>query len=223
MQAVADAQPVARVVIIDDHQMFAESLSHVLDLDPGVEVLGVARDAASGKQLVADARPDVALVDYRLPDEDGVAVTAAIKEAHPDVHVVMLTALREERVLVAAIDAGVSGFLTKDHAVEDVAGAVRTAAAGEALVSPDVLQRILSGLRPSTAEPGVELTPRERELLQRVAEGGTNKTIAREMHLSVNTIRNYVQALLTKLGAHSKLEAVAIATRAGLIDAPSSR
>ena len=223
MEAVADPQAVARVVIIDDHQMFAESLSHVLDLDPGVEVLGVARDAASGKQLVADARPDVALVDYRLPDEDGVAVTAAIKEAHPDVHVVMLTALREERVLVAAIDAGVSGFLTKDHAVGDVAGAVRMAAAGEALISPDVLQRILARLRPSDDGSRIELTPRERELLQKVAEGGTNKTIARELHLSVNTIRNYVQALLNKLGAHSKLEAVAIATRAGLIDAPSPR
>ena len=215
---MAERRPVARVVIIDDHQMFAESLSHVLDLDPGVEVLGVARDGASGKELVAAMQPDVALVDYRLPDEDGVAVTAAIKADHPGVHVVMLTALREERVLLRAIDAGVSGFLTKDHAVEDVAGAVRMAAAGEALISPDVLGRILARLRPSHAELEVDLTPRERELLQRVAEGGTNKAIARELHLSVNTIRNYVQALLTKLGAHSKLEAVAIATRAGLIE-----
>ena len=223
MAAVADPQPAARVVIIDDHQMFAESLSHVLALDPGVDVVGVARDASSGLALVAEAQPDVAVVDYRLPDQDGVAVTAAIKGAHPGVNVIMLTALREERVLLAAIDAGVSGFLTKDHAVEDVAGAVRTAAAGEALISPDVLQRILARLRPSAQDAGFDLTARERELLQRVAEGGTNKAIAHELHLSVNTIRNYVQALLTKLGAHSKLEAVAIATRAGLIEAPTSR
>jgi DNA-binding NarL/FixJ family response regulator len=212
-----------RVAIVDDHQMFAESLSHVLALEPDLEVVGVARDGAAAMDLIADARPDVALVDFRLPGQDGVAVTAAIKELHPDVHVIMLTAMREEQVLVDAIDAGVSGFLTKDHPVGDVAGAVRTAAAGEALISPDVLARVMSRLRRSEPQASFDLTARERELLEHVAQGGTNKAIARELHLSVNTIRNYVQALLTKLGAHSKLEAVAIATRAGLIDAPSRR
>jgi DNA-binding NarL/FixJ family response regulator len=212
-----------RVAIVDDHQMFAESLSHVLGLEADLEVVGVAPDGPAAMDLIAAARPDVALVDFRLPGQDGVAVTAAIKAAHPQVHVIMLTAMREEQVLVDAIDAGVSGFLTKDHAVGDVAGAVRTAAAGEALISPDVLARVLSRLRRSEPQAAFDLTARERELLAHVAQGGTNKAIAQELHLSVNTIRNYVQVLLTKLGAHSKLEAVAIATRAGLIDAPSRR
>ncbi len=203
--------------------MFAESLSHVLGLAPDLDVVGVARDAATAMELITELRPHVALVDYWLPDQDGVALTAAIKDAHPDVQVVMLTAMRQERVLIEAIDAGVSGFITKDRAVEDVAEAVRMAAAGEALISPDVLTRLLSKLRPAQSELIVDLTKRERELLQRVAQGGTNKAIAHELHLSVNTIRNYVQALLTKLGAHSKLEAVAIATRAGLIEQASRR
>jgi DNA-binding NarL/FixJ family response regulator len=219
---VADA-PVVRVAIVDDHHMFAESLSHVLALDPDLDVVGVARDGTAGLELVERSQPDVALVDYRLPDRDGVALTSDIKAAHPGVHVVMLTALRDERVLVDAIEAGVSGFLTKDLAVEDVVGAVRAAAAGEVLIPPDLLARLLPRLAPTGEAIGIDLTNRERELLQRVAQGGTNKAIAHELHLSVNTIRNYVQALLTKLGAHSKLEAVAIATRAGLIDNPSSR
>ena len=212
-----------RVAIVDDHHMFAESLSHVLALDPDLEVVGVARDTTEALELVARTDPDVALVDYQLPGRDGVALTSDIKARHPEVHVVMLTALRDERVLVAAIEAGVSGFLTKDQAVEHVIGAVRAAAAGEALIAPDLLSRLLPKLEPAQGSIGVELTTREKELLQRVAQGGTNKAIAHELHLSVNTIRNYVQALLTKLGAHSKLEAVAIATRAGLLDHPSTR
>jgi DNA-binding NarL/FixJ family response regulator len=215
--------PVVRLAIVDDHHMFAESLSHVLALDPDLEVVGVARDGDAALELVARTLPDVALVDYQLPDRDGVALTSDLKARHPDVHVVMLTALRDERVLVAAIEAGVSGFLTKDLAVEEVVGAVRAVAAGEALIAPDLLARLLPKLAPTTYEIGADLTARERELLQRVAQGGTNKAIAHELHLSVNTIRNYVQVLLTKLGAHSKLEAVAIATRAGLIEHPSSR
>ncbi len=215
--------PAVRVAIVDDHHMFAESLSHVLALDPDLEVVGVARDSADALDLIERTSPDVALVDYRLPGRDGVALTSDIKDRQPDVHVVMLTGLRDERVLVAAIEAGVSGFLTKDLAVEDVVGAVRAAAAGEALVEPDLLARLLPRLARADDPMAVELTTRERELLLRVAQGGTNNAIAHELHLSVNTIRNYVQALLTKLDAHSKLEAVAIATRAGLIEHPSHR
>ena len=217
---MADA---VRVALVDDHQMFVESLGHVLALDPDLEVVGVAPDGASGIDLVGRTQPDVALVDYRLPDQDGVAVTAAIKAANPDVQVVMLTALRQEAVLIAAIDAGVSGFLTKDLAVGDVVGAVRAAATGEVLLAPDVLARLLAKMQGAPSPVGADLTARERDLLQRVALGGTNKAIAHEMHLSVNTVRNYVQAVLTKLDAHSKLEAVAIATRAGLIEHPSHR
>jgi two-component system, NarL family, response regulator DevR len=219
---MADASEV-RVVIVDDHQMFAESLSHLLSSDAELEVAGVASSAEAGLELVRRTQPDVALVDYRLPDQDGVALTGAIHEHLPDVHVVILTGLSDERVLIAAIEAGVSGFLTKDRAADDVVEAVKSAAAGEALIPPATLGRLLPRLPRSQDGVGADLTARERQLLERVAEGGTNKAIARELHLSVNTVRNYMQALLTKLGAHSKLEAVAIATRAGLLESPITR
>ncbi len=212
-----------RVVIVDDHQMFAESLRHLLSSDAELEVAGIAASGAAGLELVRQTQPDVALVDYRLPDQDGVALTGAIHEHLPDVHVVILTGLSDERVLLAAIEAGVSGFLTKDRAADDVIEAVKAAAAGEALIPPATLGRLLPHLSRSDDGIGADLTARERQLLERVAEGGTNKAIARELHLSVNTVRNYMQALLTKLGAHSKLEAVAIATRAGLLAPPIHR
>jgi DNA-binding NarL/FixJ family response regulator len=212
-----------RVVIVDDHQMFAESLSHLLSSDPELEVAGIAWSGEAGLELVRRTQPDVALVDYRLPDQDGVALTRAIREHLPEVHVVILTGLGDERVLIAAIEAGVSGFLTKDRAAVDVTEAVKAAAAGEALIPPAMLGRLLPRLPRCDDGLGADLTVRERQLLERVAEGGTNKAIARELHLSVNTIRNYMQALLAKLGAHSKLEAVAIATRAGLLEPPLHR
>lgn len=212
-----------RVVIIDDHRMFAESLSHLLSADDDLEVAGIASSGEAGLELVLQSQPDVALIDYRLPDQDGVALTRTIHEHLPDVHVVILTGLNDERVLLAAIEAGVSGFLTKDRAADDVTEAVKAAAAGEALIAPDMLGRLLPRLERSEQGLGADLTARERQLLERVAEGGTNKAIARELHLSVNTVRNYMQALLAKLDAHSKLEAVAIATRAGLLEPPPIR
>lgn len=217
---MADLDPVT-VLIIDDHMMFAQSLARLLEDEPEIVVVGTAATGADGLDMARRLRPSVVLLDYQMPDRNGVEIAAELKAAAPDLMVVMLTGAAEDRVLLAAIEAGCSGFLTKDRAATEVAAAVRAAAAGEALISPAQLARLLPKLSPTQRAVGTDLTERELELLTRLARGGTNKAIASELHLSVNTVRNYVQSVLTKLGAHSKLEAVATAVRTGLIDYPA--
>jgi DNA-binding NarL/FixJ family response regulator len=211
-----------RVLIVDDHAMFAESLARLLGDEEGIEVVGVAANSAHGLELVDRLSPTVVLLDYRMPDLDGVETAAAIKAMDPSSMVVMLTGAEDDRVLLGAIDAGCSGFLTKDRAASEVARAVRAAASGEALISPAQLARLLPRLSSKRTEVGTDLTRRELELLTHLARGSSNKTIASELHLSLNTVRNYVQSVLTKLGAHSKLEAVSTAVREGIIDYPST-
>lgn len=209
------------VVIIDDHQMFAESLGRLLADESGISVLGTAATASGGIRLAARLHPQVVLVDYLMPERDGVAIAKEIKASDPQVMVVMLTGSSDDRVLLAAIDAGCSGFLTKDRAAADVADAVRAASAGEAVISPAMLARLLPKLKPTHRALGSDLTEREHEILLLLARGWTNKVIAAHLHLSLNTVRNYVQYTLAKLDAHSKLEAVSTAVREGIIDFPS--
>ncbi len=210
------------VLIVDDHRMFSESLARLLDDEDGIDVLGVAATGADAVEMVNRLHPKVVLMDYQLPDQDGVAVTAAIRRENPTVMVVMLTGSTEDRVLLAAIDAGCSGFLTKDRAAGEVVHAVRAAAVGEALISPALLARLLPKLNRTRRSLGEDLSDREREILGFLARGMTNKLIAAELFLSVNTIRNHVQSVLAKLGAHSKLEAVSTAVREGIIDYPTA-
>jgi DNA-binding NarL/FixJ family response regulator len=210
------------VLIVDDHRMFSESLARLLADEDGIEVLGVAATGADAVEMVNRLHPNVVLMDYQLPDQDGVAVTAAIRRENPTVMVVMLTGSTEDRVLLAAIDAGCSGFLTKDRAAGEVVHAVRAAAVGEALISPALLARLLPKLNRTRRSLGEDLSDREREILGFLARGMTNKVIAAELFLSVNTIRNHVQSVLAKLGAHSKLEAVSTAVREGIIDYPTA-
>lgn len=209
------------VLIVDDHKVFAESLARLLSDEEGVTVVGVVSDASEAIDLAARLRPRVVLMDYRMPDRDGIAITGEIKRDNPQIMVVMLTAATEDRVLLGAIDAGCSGFLTKDRAAADVAEAVRAAAAGEALISPALLARLLPKLNRTQRAIGADLTERELEILSLLARGWNNKLIAGELYLSVNTVRNYVQSVLTKLGAHSKLEAVSTAVREGIVAFPS--
>ena len=210
------------VLIVDDHRMFAESLARLLSDEPGIEVLGVAATGAHAIELVSTLHPRVVLMDYQLPDRDGVLLTAEVRRTNPEVMVVMLTGSTDDRVLLAAIDAGCSGFLTKDRAAAEVADAVRAAAVGEALISPALLARLLPKLNRTHRSIGEDLSDREREILSFLARGWSNKVIAAELFLSVNTIRNHVQSILGKLGAHSKLEAVATAVREGIIDYPAA-
>lgn len=209
-----------RVALVDDHAMFTGALARLLAVEDGIEVAGTASTVADGVALAVDAEVDVALVDFHLPDGDGVTAAAEIKRRRSATKVVMLTGSADDRVLVQAIEAGCSGFLTKERAVGEVVAAVRAAAAGEVVVTPQQLAHLLPRLRRTASTPPWQLTEREVEVLRLVAAGLPNKAIARELHLSTNTVRNYVQAILRRLDAHSKLEAVATAVRVGLIDYP---
>jgi DNA-binding NarL/FixJ family response regulator len=221
---VADpARSSISVLLIDDHQMFVESLARVLGDDDRIDVVGVASTAKEGLEVALEHHPRVVIVDFGLPDLDGVELAAALKASDPDIMAVMLTASTEDRVLLGAIDAGCSGFLTKDRAVNEVVDAVLAAADGEALISPAQLARLLPRLSRNQPSVGADLTKRELQLLNHLARGQSNKAIAEELHLSVNTIRNYMQSVLLKLGAHSKLEAVSTAVREGLIDYRATR
>lgn len=209
-----------RVVICDDHRLVAQGLAMLLGAHPDMDVVGIAATVAEVRRLCAARRPHVVLMDYALPDGDGVAATAAIKAAHPEVKVVMLTSFVDEEVLVAAIEAGCSGYVTKAKGAEELSAAVRLAAEGEALVSADMLARLLPRLRRSHRGVGSDLSTRERQVLDLLADGASKETIAARLVLSTNTVRNHIQNVLVKLGAHSRLEAVATAAREGLIRRP---
>jgi DNA-binding NarL/FixJ family response regulator len=209
------------VLLVDDHRMFGESLARLLADEPGIEVLAVATSGAEALRLAGALRPKVVLLDQEMPDRDGISVAAELKSKDPDLMVVMLTSSTDDRVLLGAIEAGCSGFLTKDRAAAEVAETVRVAAAGEAVIAPAMLARLLPQLNRQHQAFGSDLTEREIEVLRLMAQGHANKTVARDLTLSVHTVRNHVQSILTKLGAHSKLEAVSIAVREKLIDYPS--
>jgi DNA-binding NarL/FixJ family response regulator len=206
-----------RVLLCDDHQVFSEALASLLSAD-GLEVVDVVGRVADGVPAAIAQRPDVVLMDYELPDGDGVSACRAIKAVVPEAKVVLLTSNADEDVLVAAIEAGASGFVTKHKPAAEVMAAIRAAAGGEMLVSSDMLARLLPRMnRQDRKGAGYDLTSRELEVLQLLAEGTPNHELAARMGISRNTVRNHVQNLLTKLGVHSRLEAVALATREGLL------
>jgi DNA-binding NarL/FixJ family response regulator len=170
--------------------------------------------------VVVRHRPRVVLLDQQLPGKQGVDVAREIRADHPETMVVILTGVADDRVLLTAIDAGCTGFLTKEHAAGEVVSAVRAAAAGEVLIPPALLARLLPQMNRAHRGIGADLSPRELEVLELLALGTTNRVLADQLHLSVNTVRNHVQQILVKLGAHSKLEAVAIAVREGVVRYP---
>jgi len=212
------------VLVIDDHTVFAEALAAALIARDFV-VTDIARTGAAALTAVTQSSPDVVLVDQRLPDVTGTELLRALRGAAPDAALVMLTAQRDERTVIAAVEAGCRGYVTKDQSLDELVDAVRRAAMGEVVLSPALLARVLPLLRSDPPTRGELLTPRELEILELMSEGLSNRAIAGRLFLSVNTVRNHVRNMLAKLDAHSKLEAVAIATRRGLIapptDAPS--
>ena len=172
--------------------------------------------------MVAEHRPDVVLLDHALPDGDGADAVRPLLDAHPGLHVVMLTASTSDRVLGAAMEAGAAGFISKSSGLDELVGAVRSAARGDAVVSPQLLGRLLARMRRDAQGVGHDLTEREREILGLLAKGLTNVAISEQLFLSVHTVRNHIANLSAKLGAHSKLEALAIAVREGLVEPPRS-
>ena len=206
-----------RVLIVDDHEVLAESLAHVLDAQPDMVSVGIAGSLERARTMLSTAAPDVLLLDHRLPDGDGVAAIPELRKIRPSIRIVVLTASVADQVLVQAIEGGASGFVSKTRSLAEVTSSVRAAATGEAVISPEMLARLLPRLHRGSATAQRNLTEREHEVLALLAQGMSNAAIAESLFVSVHTVRNHIANLSAKLGAHSKLEALSIAVREGLV------
>jgi DNA-binding NarL/FixJ family response regulator len=212
-----------RVAIVDDQHLVREGLRALLDRTEDITVVGEAGDAESGIALVVRERPEVVLMDIRMPGGDGIAATRWIvgDPRLRDVQVVVLTTFDTDEHIMEAVRAGAAGFLLKDTRPEDLRAAVRIVARGEALLSPAVTRRVMRAAalapRPGTTERLDVLTEREREVLSEVGAGRSNAEIAQRLFMSPATARTHVGRLLTKLGARDRSQLVVIAYETGLI------
>ncbi|MCT2586658.1 response regulator [Actinophytocola gossypii] len=203
-----------RVALIDDHEVVRRGLRDLLDGEPGIEVVAEAGGVEEALVRVGATRPDVVVVDVRLPDGDGVSLCRALREREPAPKCLVLTAFDDKRALVEAIAAGASGYLLKQVRGQDLVDAVREVAAGRSLLDPVTTARVLDRMRrdaESHAEPDElsALTERERKVLELVGEGLTNRQIAERLFLAEKTVKNYVTSVLAKLGMERRTQAVA--------------
>jgi DNA-binding NarL/FixJ family response regulator len=193
--------------------MVAEMFALLIDREPDMRLAGTAHGVSEALALVERERPDVVLMDYRLPDGDGIAAVTEILERWPGTHVLMLSGDAPEDLMARAIEAGCVGMLAKNRPTGELLSAIRSASRGELVFRVDEMNTLLDHLRKPVNPDAEFLTRREIEVLQLLAEGLSTERIAAKLFISIHTVRNHVAKILTKLGAHSKLEAVAIATR----------
>jgi DNA-binding NarL/FixJ family response regulator len=219
-EAETPARPI-RVALVDDHRVLAEALAAMLGTAPDVEVLGVAASAAECRALLQRACPDVLVLDVGLPDDDGLELVPALRQQCPGMAILILTSLAEEETLLRAIQRGVDGFVPKQQPLAELLASVRRAASGE-IVMPNslllgLLGRMQGGASPRPASAPL-LTRRELEILTHLARGRSGAQIAAALTISPATVRTHIGRLLSKLGVHTRLEAVTFALRQGLID-----
>jgi DNA-binding NarL/FixJ family response regulator len=209
------------VVVVDDHSMVAEGIAGLIRAEPDLEVVGSAASVAECLAVVERTRPNVVLMDFHLPDGNGAEATKAIKERWPDVSVIMLTGSGADEALAKAIEAGCAGFLVKELRGPMLASAIRAVNRGELVIHAGAMRGALPNLQRATAPPH-DLTRRELDVLSLLSQGASTQSVAAELYLSHNTVRNHVRNILSKLGGHSKLEAVAIALRERIINPDGS-
>ena len=206
-----------RILIVDDHTVVRHGLRMFLALDPEFEIIGEATNGVKAVELTQQLRPDVVLMDLLMPGMDGIAATAEIRRALPEVEVIALTSVLEDDKVVGAVRAGAIGYLLKDAEPEEICRAVKAAAAGEVQLSPKAAARLMREVRlPESPEA---LTERETEVLRLVALGQSNKEIARGLSISDHTANTHVGNILSKLGLASRTQAALYAFRAGLVSA----
>ena len=212
-----------RVVLADDQEMVRAGLRMLVDFQPDLEVVGEAADGLEAVEVVTRLRPDVVLMDVRMPRCDGIEAARRVLGSVPDVAVVVLTTFDEDASLAEALRAGVSGFLLKTAPPEQLLHAIRTVAAGNGLLDPAVTLRVIAASAKSPApDPGASarlatLTQRETDVLLLVADGLTNAEIAATLFLGEATVKTYLSRMLTKLDLRDRVQAVAFAFRSGLV------
>src|SRR5215216_5167610 len=212
-----------KVLIVDDQRTFGEALELALSKERDIRVVDVVTDGDAAVSAAAEHRPDVVLMDVAMPGMSGIEATRRIKDAEPEAQILMLSGYEDDLLLARAVQAGALGLLRKTEAVVDVASSVRRAQKGETLHQEDEIEEALRRLRhrrdqDSSAEQRLaRLTPREVEILQAMARGASSEAIARELSMSPHTLRTHTQNIITKLGVHSKLEALVLAIRHGRV------
>ncbi|KNX37724.1 response regulator [Luteipulveratus halotolerans] len=227
----AEPRPI-RVMVVEDYGIYRRGIAVVLDLEPDIDVVGEAESAEQAIPMARELAPDVVLLDIYLPGESGIAACGQIKAASPGSQVLMLTASDVNDDLVAAIKAGATGYLLKDVGPDDLAGGIRAVHGGQPLLSPSLASVLLgeftdlvrtapsaaAGSAPESSVP--VLTDREREVLALVARGWSNRTVADELYISENTVKNHMRNILEKLQLSSRMEAAMYAIRNNLVDDP---
>ncbi len=212
-----------RVLLVDDDDLMRAGLRAVLSSDDSVEVAGEAPDGREAVELAARVRPDVVLMDVRMPNMDGIVATHELLERVPSARVIVLTTFEDDDYIFGSLSAGASGFLLKRTRPEDLIAAIHTIAAGEALLSPSVTRRVVDRIAPSlpvgatSSERLDELTPRERDVLELIARGLSNREIADALVIEESTVKTHVKRILMKLGLRDRVHAVIVGYETGLI------
>jgi two-component system, NarL family, response regulator DevR len=214
-QQAGSGQHPIRVFVLDDHEVFRRGLRALLGTEPDIEVAGEAGTAAEALAVMRGLAPDVAVLDVRLPDGDGVAVCREIRSSLSGTACLVLTAHRDDQALLGAIMAGAAGYVLKHAAGDELVAAVRTVASGQSTLDPVAAQRVMERLRTGTAsaDPLAGLSDQERRVLALIGEGLTNRQIAQRMSIAEKTAKNYVASIFTKLGMHRRSQAAVLAAK----------
>ena len=215
MGEAAGAAETIRVFLLDDHEIVRMGVRDLLEAEPGITVIGEAGTAASALARIPALKPDVAILDIRLPDGDGVSVCRDIRSKMPQLACLMLTSFSDDEALFDAIMAGAAGYVLKQIRGTDLVGAVRTIASGQSLLDPEAASRVMRRMRDqaTAADPLAGLTDQERRILALIGEGLTNRQIGDRLFLAEKTVKNYVSALFAKLGMQRRAQAAAYAAR----------
>jgi NarL family two-component system response regulator LiaR len=206
-----------RVLIADDHKVVRQGLRFLLSSEPGIEVAGEAADGVAALDAIRDIRPDVVLLDLFMPRLDGLEVLAAMRDQRLTAAVLVLTSSADDQHLVQAIKAGALSYLPKTAGVDQVVDAVRAAARGESVLQPAATARLLRELRHAAADPLGQLTPRETDVLKGLAQGRSNREIAKALSVSEETVKSHVSSILAKLGLADRTQAAIFALQHHLV------